>query len=410
MNKILSRWTTGATFLFFALSLAIKGGYNYGAGLLFLAALLGLPWWWRDRARDPFLRWLAFGLLAAGLLGIADAWFSGLSPTHYNLPGKYLCIPLLLYFLATFPPDARAVWYGAACGAILGVLTALYYSHYTPELLPMGRGARYLHPIQLGNIAVLLALLSACGLKECKRTGARLLLAAGVFAGIYTALLSETRGSFFALGFALCCLLAMHIRQLRSARRPILIGSALFVVVLVLAGDDIIAKRFADIADDLRRYAQGDSATSIGARFELWRFAVIEGMRYPVFGAGTAQLLADKALWLQSHPARDFIAPLFHFHNEFIDAFARRGLIGLATMLYLFCLPLAVYARARQAASATQLAASGHLLLYIGFSFTQATLYVHSSGFMFFTVPLCLLYGIWRQTTLSPTDSDHAQP
>lgn len=413
MTNGFSRWVNSAVFLFFALGLAVKSGYNYGAALLFFTALFTLPRWWGRRARDPALRLVSIGLLVVGILGIADAWLSTLPPTYFNLPGKYLCIPLLLYFLATFPPDARAVWYGAACGAILGALGAFYYSRYAPELLPIGRGARYLHPIQLGNIAILLTLLSACGLIGNKNRAARLLLGGGIFAGLYTALLSETRGSFFALLFALSCLTAIHMRHRRlTARRTFTTALTLLAVVafIALAGNEIIAKRFADITRDLSLYAQGDSATSIGARLELWRFAIAEGMRHPVFGAGTAQLLADKAQWLQTHPAREVLAPLFHFHNEFIDAFARRGVVGLAAVTYLFAMPLCLYVRRRGAHPAAYLAASGHILLYVGFGVTQSTLYVHSSGFIFFAIPLCLLYGIWRHTLPPRTGSDHAQP
>ncbi|MDO5090907.1 MAG: O-antigen ligase family protein [Cardiobacteriaceae bacterium] len=402
MTHFFPRWVNTATFLFFALSLGLKGGYNHGAALLFCFALFSVPWWWRVRRRDPALRHLALAFCAMGLVGIADAWFSGLRLTHYNLPGKFLCMPLLLYFLATFPPKARAVWLGAATGAIFGAITAWYYSTYTPELLTMGRGARYLHPIQLGNIAMLLAMIAACGLIADKNRYARVLLACGVLAGLYTALLSETRGSFFSLLLCLFCLALMHLRRMQWSRRHMAVALALLaaVAVFALSGGEIIAKRLADIRQDLLLYEQGHSATSIGARFELWRFAWAEGLRYPLFGAGTTQMLADKALWFADHPARAFIATLGHLHNEFLDAFARRGSVGLAAVILLFALPLCFYLRrtprARdQEALACQLAATSHTLLYIGFSLTQAAIYIHSSGFMFLAIPLCVFYSLW---------------
>ena len=36
------------------------------------------------------------------------------------------------------------------------------------------------------------------------------------------------------------------------------------------------------------------------------------------------------------------------------------------------------------------------MLLYSGFSLTQAALYSHNSGFLFFTLPLCLIYAALR--------------
>ena len=46
MNALLPRLVNSATFLFFALSLAVKSGYSYGVALLLLAALITLPHWW----------------------------------------------------------------------------------------------------------------------------------------------------------------------------------------------------------------------------------------------------------------------------------------------------------------------------------------------------------------------------
>ena len=52
MNTTLTRLNNVAVFLTFALSLAVKGGYNYGAGILFLAALLTLPKWCKSARAD----------------------------------------------------------------------------------------------------------------------------------------------------------------------------------------------------------------------------------------------------------------------------------------------------------------------------------------------------------------------
>ena len=119
MNTTLTRLNNAAVFLTFALSLAIKGGYNYGAGILFLAALLTLPQWWKKRPRGRDLHLIMLGFLLMGSIAIIDAWYSGLSGTYYNIPVKYLAVPLILAYLAAYPPDPRAIWWGAAAGALL---------------------------------------------------------------------------------------------------------------------------------------------------------------------------------------------------------------------------------------------------------------------------------------------------
>ena len=400
MNACLPRLVNGATFLFFALSLALKSGYSYGAALLLLAALLTLRHWWPKRPRDAALRCLATAFFATGLLALFDTLRSGLGVHGLELPLKFFAVPLLLYFLATVPPQARAIWAGAAVGALLGLAVAWFYAHFAPETLPYGRAARFLHPIQLGNLAMLLALVCACSLRARPRGWQLWLTLAGVVAGVSTTLLSQTRGSFFALAWALFFLGLLSLRRRHFRARSVLLSlltAAVAAALLWLGNMEVIAARWAQAQQDIALYEAGKADTSIGARFEMWRFAWAEGVRYPLFGAGTAQLLLDKDAWC----TQANLAPFGHLHNEFLDAFARRGLVGLAVLLTLFFLPLWLYRRRAGQhdspdAAALRLAGRTQVLLYSGFGLTQAALFNHNSGFLFFALPLCLIYAVLR--------------
>ena len=109
MNALLPRLVNSATFLFFALSLAVKSGYSYGTALLLLAALITLPQWWPRRPHDAALRWLAFGFLFAGSVALLDVIRSGLGARGLEAPLKFFVVPLLLYFLVTVPPRGCSV-------------------------------------------------------------------------------------------------------------------------------------------------------------------------------------------------------------------------------------------------------------------------------------------------------------
>ena len=398
MNALLPRLVNSATFLFFALSLAVKSGYSYGTALLLLAALITLPQWWPRRPHDAALRWLAFGFLFAGSVALLDVIRSGLGARGLEAPLKFFAVPLLLYFLATVPPRGRAIWAGAACGALLGLASAWYYSHFAPELLPAGRAARYLHPIQLGNIAMLLALIAACSLRARPRHWQLLLTLAGIVAGVCTTLLSQTRGSFFALAWTLVFLALLSLRRRHFRARSVVLSvltAAIAATLFWLGNVEMISARFAQAQQDIALYEAGKADTSIGARFEMWRFAWEEGSRYPLFGAGTAQLNADKDAWC----AQANLAPFGHLHNEFLDAFARRGLLGLAVLLFLLVWPLFLFRRTGHDspdAAALRLAGRAQVLLYSGFGLTQAALFSHNSGFLFFALPLCLIVAALR--------------
>ena len=157
----------------------------------------------------------------------------------------------------------------------------------------------------------------------------------------------------------------------------------------------MIEERLAEAQHDIALYQEGKADTSIGARFEMWRFAWQEGSRYPLFGAGTAQLNADKDAWC----AAADLAAFGHLHNEFLDAFARRGLLGLAVLFFLLVWPLFLFRRTGHDspdAAALRLAGRAQVLLYSGFSLTQAALFSHNSGFLFFALPLCLIVAALR--------------
>ena len=399
MNALLPRLVNSATFLFFALSLAVKSGYSYGTALLLLAALITLPQWWPRRPHDAALRWLAFGFLFAGSVALLDVIRSGIGARGLEAPLKFFAVPLLLYFLATVPPKGRAIWAGAACGALLGLAVAWGYATFAPEALPYGRAARFLHPIQLGNLAMLLALITACSLRARPRGWQLLLTLAGAAAGVYTAFLSQTRGSFFALAWALVFLGLLSLRRRHFRARSVALSAVIVAIaapLFWLANIEVIEERLAEAQHDIALYQEGKADTSIGARFEMWRFAWQEGSRYPLFGAGTAQLQADKDSW---HAAAD-LAAFGHLHNEFLDAFARRGLVGLAVLLFLFVWPLVLYRRGEERdspdAAALRLAGRAQVLLYSGFSLTQAALFSHNSGLLFFVLPLCLIVAALR--------------
>ena len=85
-----------------------------------------------------------------------------------------------------------------------------------------------------------------------------------------------------------------------------------------------------------------------------------------------------------------------HAHNEFIDAFAKRGVVGLAVLLALYLVPMRLFARHIAATNLElrALAVAGVLLpvAFIDFGFSQAFL-THNSGVMMYAFLLAVLWG-----------------
>ncbi|MBZ5486437.1 ligase, partial [Halomonas aquamarina] len=85
-----------------------------------------------------------------------------------------------------------------------------------------------------------------------------------------------------------------------------------------------------------------------------------------------------------------------HAHNEFIDAFAKRGVLGLLVLLALYLIPMRLFANQLQAQNlATRALATAGVLLpvtYIDFGLSQAFL-THNSGVMMYAFLLVVLWG-----------------
>tara|TARA_R110000796_G_scaffold36332_1_gene92632 strand:+ start:76 stop:624 length:549 start_codon:yes stop_codon:yes gene_type:complete len=151
--------------------------------------------------------------------------------------------------------------------------------------------------------------------------------------------------------------------------------------------------------NDVELYVSGESsATSVGARFEMWRGAYHLILEKPLIGWGEngyqqgMQTLADKEV------VDEVVTNFGHPHNEFIDAFAKRGVIGLAALLALYLVPMRLFALqiAAKNLELRSVAVAGVLLsvTYIDFSLTQSFL-SHNSGVMMFAFLLAVLWGIY---------------
>jgi O-antigen ligase len=86
-----------------------------------------------------------------------------------------------------------------------------------------------------------------------------------------------------------------------------------------------------------------------------------------------------------------------HAHNEFIDAFAKRGILGVIVLLTLYLIPLRLFARHFSEPDLTKrsIAVAGVLLpvTYIDFGLTQVFL-SHNSGVMMYAFLLAILWGV----------------
>ncbi|MEA2120067.1 O-antigen ligase family protein [Halovibrio sp. HP20-50] len=394
-------YTSLAVFLLSAIALIVPSGYSLGAVMLLLGSVVLL-------VKQPTLDlkrqdWLVMAALVAyAAIGILEAWWDGQGTRGVDKPIRFLlAVPAMLLVMA-YPPRLSWLWSGLAIGAI-GAGT---WAGWQKLAEGVGRATGHTYVIQFGNLSMLLGILCLAGLgwavvQPHRKTWIAFLLV-GAVAGILGSLFSGSRGGWIGLPFVLLVLYRGYGRQLPRMQ---IIGALLVIVMggllVYLLPQTGVQLRVHEAFNDVELYMSGENpATSVGARFEMWKGAYQLILEKPFTGWGDngyqqgMQALADKGL------VDDVATNYGHAHNEFIDAFAKRGIIGLTVLLALYLVPMRLFASQITAENLElrSLAVAGVLLpvAYIDFGLSQAFL-IHNSGVMMYAFLLAVLWGIYSR-------------
>ncbi|WP_434986182.1 O-antigen ligase family protein [Vreelandella zhaodongensis] len=395
-----SHWLTSvAVFMLGAIALVVPSGYSLGAAALFLAGvglLVG--------RRLPHLttqdRWVIAALVSYSLVGMAEALWDSQGSSGFDKPIRYLLAIPAMWWVIAYPPRLAFLWSGIATGA----LSAGGWAAWQKLTTGIARAEGHTHIIQFGNLSMLLGVLCMAGLGwavvQRQRNLWIALLCAGAIGGILGSLLSGSRGGWIGFPVVLLVLYRAYGAEL-SRRLKVLVIIAVFTAgVVVYAVPQLgVQARVHHAVSDVSQYISGeDRATSVGSRFEMWRGAALLIQEKPLMGWGgngyakAMNLLGEKGVIHQEAAQYD------HPHNEFIDALAKRGLIGLLVLLALYIIPMRLFTKQLRAESLVtrSIATAGVLLpvAYIDFGLSQAFL-THNSGVMMYAFLLAVLWGVY---------------
>lgn len=424
-----------AAFSLPALALTAPSGYSFAA--LLLCGLGAVAWVRAPRllTRQPALVWLG---LAMGALAIVWTWDAAQTvPFKVNAldrPIKFALIWLALPAVLWVPPPPTALRWGVWVGAIGAAATACWQIQVTG----MDRAWGHTNAIQFGNLALLMGVWSALWAPHA--TGQlRWLAWAAAAAGLYATVASESRGGWW-VALVLCPLAVWLVRrthaQLQTHPPGILAkgapenattsraqhigkwaGALAFAVMLGTVGTQ--APRLVDRTGQAWHEAQlhlstGESTSSVGQRLAHWKLAWGMGLHRPLTGWGEQGYQKEKARLVEAGQAPSVLLSFHHVHNEWLDMWAKHGLLGLLVLCGVYAVPGFVYTRAlrqgmRQTRAATNAisaadprltcAVCGLLLVvgYVGFGMTQVMFAHNSSSIMYVFMNL-----LWMGAMLAP--------
>ncbi|GAA3525404.1 O-antigen ligase family protein [Zobellella aerophila] len=392
-------YTSLAVFLMGAIALVIPSGYTYGAALLLLGSfslLYSRPALHLQQEDKQIMAVLAL----YSLLFCVQLWLEGAGASAFDRPSRFIfAVPVLLFVLA-YPPRLAFLWSGLVVG---GVLTA-GWAIWQKLFLGIERATGYTYVIQFGNISMLMGIFCLAGLGwaavQPRARGWMALLLLGALAGMLGSLLSGSRGGWIGLPVVFWMLYRAYGREIKRSSR-------IMVLALLFSGAGLVYSvpqtgvqaRVQQAFTDIQLYTSGESKnTSLGARFDMWHGAVLLSMEKPLTGWGWSgyqqgmQALADKGVVIQ-------FAAEHHAHNEMLDTQARRGILGLLSLLALYLVPLRLFTLRLQARDLElrALAQAGALLpvAFMDFGISQV-FFGHNSGVMVYAFWLAVLWGCMR--------------
>lgn len=395
-------WSNLALFALPAMAITVPSGSAYPALLLVLAGLAG----WLRRRGDPALpasaRWLFLSFLPLAACWLIDDVSSGLGGRGVEKPLKILLTLPALWYLAWRPPAHRWLWPGISAGVLVACAEALYQVF----LLHQPRASGAMFSIHFDDLAMMFGLMSLCAWHlPVQRPG---LLRAGLLltclTGVLASLLSGTRGAWLASLLPLSVYLGYLLWQRRF--RPLLTAALASMLVLAasLAVPGLhVQQRVALAIEEIQAYRSSQQAdTSVGARAQMWGQAWRLYTEKPLLGWQHDGYLAQQQAGIASGKLDPLLAQFDHPHNEFLNAAAKQGTLGVLALLLVYAVPGALFVRcfrsARGHPALRAVAAAGMLvpLMHAGFGLTETYLPHNSPSTIYFYL-LCLLWGAaWR--------------
>lgn len=412
-GAVQQRVLDAATFLVLAPALWLPSGYSIGAILL---VALGL-WRWPAVLRGQLapnapLRAWALAVLAMGLVWSMYLFEGGRLVTNtlgLDRSSKYLLVLLALPAVWGQRPTTSALrwgcWVGAAGAGLLAGWQVLGQH--------LDRAEGYTNAIQFGNLSLLLALWSGIWAMQANRRHERLLGGFAALLGMAASVLSGSRGGWVTLPVLLVVLVwcARPPTKGTKGHRGLRALGAALLACLLLASLPLVQQRAREAAQELLQQPEPEkSNTATGSRLAFWMHAWRLGVAHPWLGAGQRgyEQSQREAVARQEMPSMS--VHFNHAHNEWLDMFAKRGVLGISGLALFYGVPGFLCWRRLRSMGCGPLEkapAAGHgdavdgerhaaalcglvtVLGYLGFGMTQV-MFAHNNGNLMYLLPMTL--------------------
>jgi len=267
------------------------------------------------------------------------------NPRILDKPAKALLFIPLIPLLNAIKIDYRYL----IGSFFLGSGMLLVSAGYDKFILEYARAGEILNPIQFGAISIAIAstAFAFTAIFKSNSIKGKLLLALTILlatSGIIAGILSHSRGSIISLPIIAILISLLYVSQSHLNRMKVaVVAGTLICASIILIINSPLKERFQRSIDNALAYSEGTKTnTSTGIRFGLWKVSMEAGSMSPITGIGNTEFLRYKDQQVELGHVGEELLRFNNSHNTYANAFARRGLIGLSTIILFLAFPVYV--------------------------------------------------------------------
>jgi len=329
--------------VFWYFSNSIVGNKSPATSLFLLLSLLflvpacrNLPAVWSTQKG-----WI-LGLLVFGCFHILHLAAFGVEiGDDYDKPAKAIAAVLILLYLLKYGCSENVVGTAVAVSAI----AAGGYAIYEVFVLNLPRAGTLTNPIRYGYLTVTIALLCFFYLSISQHRWQQVIYAVSGSIGLVGAYCTGTRGIALILIGVGIFLFYRIAKKAHFSPPKLLLGTfGLSVIVIALAlSTDVFQSAVKRTVTEVEKTTAGNWNNSLGYRLQMWHVAGYLGIQAPLTGVGTDyEVIGEKtAGFIEEHKYNPVVVTYFrHFHNQYLDTFAKQGVPGLLVWLLLLSLAM----------------------------------------------------------------------
>jgi O-antigen ligase len=292
--------------------------------------------------------WVGMAVYVA--VGMGLGWWHGYRASYFEAYLPMLLAPLIVNAVVVAKAPVAMLWLGAAAGAALAGLMAMYQS----LVLDMGRaGGAMNNVIMFGDLSVVLAMFTMFGwiywgrAQKSRWIQAAFLL--GTLLGLVASLLSGTKGGWLSILMLAVLFVWLAFDRWHWFKKLIVAVTVLALIVLtaVLAPKELVVNRVVQgVQGGFTWFSTGQvTEHSVSIRFEKWYQAAQMISEKPLSGWTTEGAIIELQSEMSNAGAGDI---WIQTENDFLQVGIVHGLPGMASYLGLYMGIILGFLRARQ--------------------------------------------------------------